>query len=96
MSALGFCVDEGLIAQAEAVVNELRRLNVTVVTAESCTGGLIAAALSHAAGASECLHGGFVVYTKRHKAQALGVSELVLHESGSVNAEGVARGSGRP
>jgi nicotinamide-nucleotide amidase len=87
MSALGFCVDEELIAQAEAVVNELRRLEVTVVTAESCTGGLIAAALSHAPGASECLHGGFVVYTKKHKTEALGVSKLVLQESGSVNAE---------
>jgi nicotinamide-nucleotide amidase len=87
MSALACCVDEGLIAQAEAVVNELRRLHVTVVTAESCTGGLIAAALSHAPGASECLHGGFVVYTKTHKAQALGVSRLLLDTSGSVNAE---------
>jgi nicotinamide-nucleotide amidase len=90
MAELGFCVDEELIAQAEAVVSELRRSGVTVVTAESCTGGLIAAALSHAPGASECLHGGFVVYTKTHKAQALGVSKPLLESSGSVNAE-VAR-----
>jgi nicotinamide-nucleotide amidase len=90
MSEFGFCIDEGLIAQAEAVMNELRRLNVTVVTAESCTGGLIAAALSHAPGASGYLHGGFVVYTKTHKAQALGVAQHVLETSGSVNGE-VAR-----
>lgn len=90
MSEFVPCVDEELIAQAEAVVNELRRLKVTVVTAESCTGGLIAAALSHAPGAGECLHGGFVVYTKAHKTQALGVSESLLAGSGSVNAE-VAR-----
>lgn len=87
MSKFGFCVDEQLIAQAEEVVHELRRLKVTVVTAESCTGGLIAAALSHAPGASECFHGGFVVYTKTHKALALGVSEATLESLGSVNAE---------
>lgn len=91
MSEFGFCVDEKLIAQAETVVSELRRLKVTVVTAESCTGGLIAAALSHAPGASECLHGGFVVYTKTHKAQALGVSRLVLETSGSVNDQVAAQ-----
>ncbi len=87
MSEFGFCLDEALSAQAEAVVSELRRLKLTVVTAESCTGGLIAAALSHAPGASDCLHGGFVVYTKAHKARALGVSNSVLETSGSVNGE---------
>ncbi|HEY6482400.1 MAG TPA: nicotinamide-nucleotide amidohydrolase family protein [Steroidobacteraceae bacterium] len=76
--------------RAQSLVGELRRQRVTVVTAESCTGGLIAGLLSHAPRASECLHGGFVVYTKEHKQIALGVSRRVLDQNGSVNAE-VAR-----
>src|SRR3569833_3168327 len=59
---------------------------MTIVTAESCTGGLIAASLSHAPGASECLHGGFVVYTKESKTHALGVSRELLDQCGAVNA----------
>jgi nicotinamide mononucleotide (NMN) deamidase PncC len=56
MSDSGLGVDEGLVREAQGV-DELRRLQVTVVTEESCTGGLIAALLSHAVGASDCLHG---------------------------------------
>lgn len=56
-----------------------------MVTAESCTGGLIAAALARAEGASEVLHGGFVVYTKEQKAKALGVSRTLLAREGAVN-----------
>jgi nicotinamide-nucleotide amidase len=58
-----------------------------VVTAESCTGGLIAAILSHAPHAGECLHGGYVVYSKEHKCTALGVDAKLLKAKGSVNAE---------
>lgn len=82
-----FCIDERLIRQAKALVDDLRRREITVVTAESCTGGLIAAALSHGPGASECLHGGFVVYTKAHKTMALGVPPALLDVKGTVNAE---------
>ena len=81
-----FSVDEELIKQAEEAVNVLRNGKHTVVTAESCTGGLVAAALSHVPGVGECLHGGFVVYTKALKSVALGVSQRVLEEQGSVNA----------
>lgn len=90
MSEPGFCVDERLVREAQAIVDILRRAGVTVVTAESCTGGLIAAILSHGSKASACLHGGFVVYTKDNKAAALGVSRAVLERHGSVNKE-VAR-----
>lgn len=83
---MGFCVDAELIRQAEASVNALRNAKLTVATAESCTGGLIAAALSHIPGAGECLHGGFVVYTKAFKSAALGVSQRMLEEQGSVNS----------
>ena len=90
MSVSGSCVDDGLVRQAQTLVDDLRRRQFRVVTAESCTGGLIAALLSHGTEASECLDGGFVAYTKEHKAMALGVSRELLQRQGSVNAE-VAR-----
>lgn len=86
MPIMGFCVDEELIQQAKEVVSALRDARLTVVTAESCTGGLVAAALSHVPGVGECLHGGFVVYTKALKSAALDVSQRVLKEQGSVNS----------
>jgi nicotinamide-nucleotide amidase len=63
---------------------------LSVVTAESCTGGLIASVLSEAPGASDCLHGGFVVYTAANKEAALGVPHGLLEAKGAVSAE-VAR-----
>jgi nicotinamide-nucleotide amidase len=86
MPTMGFCVDEQLIKQAEKAVDGLRNAKLTIVTAESCTGGLVAAALSHVPGVGECLHGGFVVYTKALKSAALDVSQQVLEEDGSVNS----------
>ncbi|MFL6600486.1 MAG: CinA family protein [Steroidobacteraceae bacterium] len=84
------CIDGQLAARAQPVVDALRRGKLCVVTAESCTGGLIAAILSHGVQASDCLHGGYVVYTKTQKSAALGVDAALLQTRGSVNAE-VAR-----
>lgn len=71
--------------RARAVLERLRQRRQSVVTAESCTGGLLAALLSCAEGAGDCLHGGFVVYSKEQKALALGVSRSLLRR-GSVSA----------
>lgn len=84
------CIDESLIRCAARALETLARSKLTVVTAESCTAGLISAALSQADGASDVLHGSFVTYTKANKAMALGVSRDLLSRDGSVNAE-VAR-----
>ena len=84
------CIHENLIAEAEAVIESLRGSGLTVVTAESCTGGLIAACLSHGKDASSCFQGGFVVYTKTQKHEVLGVNGRLLSERGAVNGE-VAR-----
>ena len=81
------CVDEGLVALAQALVSRLKQLNLTIVTAESCTGGLIAALLSYAPGASDCLQGGFVAYTKHQKTTALEVSARLIADGGSVSAD---------
>ncbi len=57
---------------------------LTIVTAESCTAGLIAASLSTAEGAGKTLHGSFVTYTKAHKTRALGIPAKLLAREGSV------------
>jgi nicotinamide-nucleotide amidase len=80
-------IDDTLKDHAQQVLAALRAAKMTIVTAESCTAGAIALILSQAEGASDILHGGFITYTKGQKAKALGVSEHILKEQGSVNAE---------
>jgi len=84
------CIDADLIQEAQGVVDRLKNAGLTVVTAESCTGGLVASCLTYGKEASACFHGAFVVYTKTQKAEALGVDTRVLREHGAVNPE-VAR-----
>jgi nicotinamide-nucleotide amidase len=80
-------VDHALVHKAARVLELLGEKGLTVVTAESCTGGLVAAVLSEAPGAAKLLHGGFVTYTKRHKVEALGVSPELLARCGAVSRE---------
>ena len=75
----------GLIRPANRVIKRLAGEQLTLITAESCTAGLIAAALSNGEGASGVLHGGFVVYTKTQKTKALNVSAALLKREGSVS-----------
>jgi nicotinamide-nucleotide amidase len=63
---------------------------VTIATAESCTGGLIAAALTDIAGSSIVVDRGFVTYSNAAKREMLGVSEATLAEHGAVS-EATAR-----
>jgi nicotinamide-nucleotide amidase len=56
----------------------------SLVTAESCTAGKLAAVLSEAPGASDYLHGGFVAYTKHNKTKALGVPAELIQQKGAV------------
>ena len=84
------CIERNLVERAQPIIDALRAADESVITAESCTGGLIAAVLSHGLRASESLHGGFVVYTKANKARVLGVDAKLLESAGSVNEE-VAR-----
>ncbi len=61
-----------------------------LVTAESCTGGLISAACTDLAGSSAWFERGFVTYSNDAKAELLGVDEKLLRRAGAV-CEGVAR-----
>lgn len=65
----------------------LDRAGLTVATAESCTGGMITAALTDHPGASRIVNRGFVVYADDAKEQMLGVSPAVLAACGAVSKE---------
>ncbi len=79
--------DEETTALAEMTIREFGAANMTVTTAESCTGGLIAAALTSVAGSSEVFERGMVTYANSAKQQMLGVEEDTLNEHGAVSAE---------
>jgi len=72
---------------AQQTLDALKAAEVTIVTAESCTAGSIAALLAQGEGAGDILHGGFITYTKEHKTKALGVPWRLLKEEGAVNAD---------
>ncbi|HLI37095.1 MAG TPA: nicotinamide-nucleotide amidohydrolase family protein [Streptosporangiaceae bacterium] len=83
---------EGLARQ---VIASLRASGQTVATAESLTGGLVAAALTSVPGASAVVRGGIVAYTSDLKAALLGVPASMLGEHGAVHpgvAEAMAAG----
>jgi nicotinamide-nucleotide amidase len=83
-------IDEAIVRRAAAVIAMAKQRDLTIVTAESCTGGLLAAVLSDAPGAGQQLQGGFVTYTKQHKTIALGVPADLLARESAVS-EPVAR-----
>jgi PncC family amidohydrolase len=75
---------------AEAVIDFCRARGWTVATAESCTGGLVGAALTAPAGASDVYVGGVIAYSNDVKRVQLGVTEETLRAHGAVSAETAA------
>jgi PncC family amidohydrolase len=71
------------------VIEKLKAHGWMLVTAESCTAGLIAAALASVPGASEALWGGFITYTTDAKVAMLGIEKKALDENGAVSRETV-------
>jgi nicotinamide-nucleotide amidase len=72
---------------AEAIIKLAGEKNVILVLAESCTGGMIAAALTDIAGSSAVLDRGLVTYSNQAKQDLLGVSDDTLAGYGAVSAE---------
>ncbi|MGI3167608.1 CinA family protein [Pseudooceanicola sp. C21-150M6] len=70
---------------AEEVLAACRTRGLTLVTAESCTGGMVAAALTDIAGSSAVVLGGFVTYSNGMKMRLLGVREATLAAYGAVS-----------
>jgi nicotinamide-nucleotide amidase len=75
---------------AGMVLDLLRARNLTLATAESCTGGLVAARLTDVPGASDVFLGSIVAYSNAVKAGQLGVPEEVLSLHGAVSSEAAA------
>jgi nicotinamide-nucleotide amidase len=83
-------VDAGIATVARMLGQSLRDKRAVCATAESCTGGLVAAAITDVAGSSSWFDRGFVTYTNEAKQELLGVSPQVLREHGAVS-EATAR-----
>ena len=81
IAALQKAIDE----QARIIVEKATAAGATVATAESLTGGLIAAMLTSVPGSSASVRGGIVSYVNEVKAEVLGVSEDVLARQGAVD-----------
>ncbi len=77
-------------AKARALIEAARARGLRIATAESCTGGLVSAAITDVAGASDVFDRGFVSYSYPAKVAMLGVTQLLLTEHGAVS-EAVAR-----
>jgi len=82
--------DTNIAAAATAVLEACRRRGWKVATAESCTGGLVAGALTEIAGSSDVVERGFVTYSNEAKNEMLGVPLDLISRVGAVSAE-VAR-----
>jgi nicotinamide-nucleotide amidase len=78
-------LDEELVALARRVVEENRAAGRRIATAESCTGGLVAAALTEIPGVSEVFDRSFITYSNEAKMEMLGVSDDILATLGAVS-----------
>lgn len=83
-------IDAKLLAQATELLAACCARGETVATAESCTGGLVAAALTAIPGASDVFERGFVTYSNSAKSEMLGVPYWLIERHGAVS-EDVAR-----
>jgi nicotinamide-nucleotide amidase len=83
-------IDRKLRAAAANLLSACRARGWRLATAESCTGGLVAAALTEIAGSSDVVECGFVVYSNAAKEAMLGVPAATLKRHGAVSAETAA------
>src|SRR5512143_1194648 len=79
-----------IVTLARLLVDEARERSLRIVTAESCTGGLVAGAICQVAGASDVFERGFITYSNRAKQELLGVPGDLIADLGAVS-EPVAR-----
>jgi nicotinamide-nucleotide amidase len=93
-------ITQGLLDEAASLLDACRARGIRLATAESCTGGLIAAALTAIGGASDVVERGFVTYSNEAKTEMLGVPADLIASVGAVSepvakhmAEGALRHS---
>jgi len=80
-------IDGEILAAAEALLIRARARGLRLATAESCTGGLIAGALTAIAGSSDVVEGGFVTYSNEAKMAMLDVPDALFPQVGAVSDE---------
>ena len=79
-----------ILRRAEVINHTLATRKQMIVTAESCTGGLIAGALTDVPGSSDAVYGGFITYANGAKEEMIGVPAALIEAHGAVS-EQVAR-----
>jgi nicotinamide-nucleotide amidase len=82
--------DTETLTLAQSVLDACRARGWHIATAESCTGGLVAGALTAIAGSSDVVERGFVTYSNEAKSELLGVSPEIIIAHGAVSAETTA------
>jgi nicotinamide-nucleotide amidase len=90
------CLPPELVASARRVIEANRAAGKRIAVAESCTGGLVSAALTEIPGSSDVFDSGFVTYSNDAKLELLGISLDVLETFGAVSiavAWAMARGA---
>ncbi|MFO0993458.1 MAG: CinA family protein [Hyphomicrobiales bacterium] len=80
-------IGEQLLSLSMAVLDKCRNKGIMLSAAESCTGGLVSAALTAIAGSSDVVDRGFVTYSNDAKHEMLGVSREILKQHGAVSRE---------
>ncbi len=94
----GLVIGEGGMSTAELLINKVRDAGYTLGTAESCTGGRIASAITAVAGCSDIFAGSIVAYSNAVKHSVLGVAQDVLDSEGAVSrpvVEAMVEGAAR-
>jgi nicotinamide-nucleotide amidase len=82
--------EDETLTLAQSVLDACRTRGWHIATAESCTGGLVAGALTAIAGSSDVVERGFVTYSNEAKSELLGVPPELIAEHGAVSAEAAA------
>lgn len=77
----------GSSSKASSIIDKAVKAGLRLATAESCTGGLVAAALTDIPGASNVFDRGFVTYSNAAKSEQLGVPASLIAEFGAVSAQ---------
>src|ERR1700742_2547679 len=78
---------DALLNEARNILEKAREKRLRIVTAESCTGGLIAGLLTEIPGSSDVVERGFVTYSNESKEDLLGVPADLIHAHGAVSPE---------
>jgi nicotinamide-nucleotide amidase len=79
-------IDDALFEKSKALLDTCAQHRIRLALAESCTGGLLAGALTAVPGSSAVVERGFVTYSNEAKAESLGVPQEIIHSEGAVSA----------